>query len=446
MTKGKSRSNTQGKGQRLWNEAKKIIPGGNQLLSKRAEMFLPNQWPAYYSRAKGVEIWDLDGRKYIDMSTVGIGTCVLGYADPDVNRVVKKVVDNGSMATLNAPEEVELAKLLIQLHPWAAMVRYARTGGESMAIAARIARAYSGKDRIAFCGYHGWSDWYLAANLADDRNLDGQLLPGLEPRGVPRALADTILPFRYNKLEELEAIVAKRKDIGTIMVEPSRHYPADKKFWQGVREIADRVGAVLVVDEITVGWKIALGGYHLKLGITPDMAVFAKGIANGYPMAAIIGKRKVMEAAQTTFISSTFWTERIGPAAAIACISKMKRLKVQRHLEKIGSLVASGWKKLAKKHGLKIEISGPPALVEFTFHYGDETMAVRTLFTQEMLDRGFLDTGLLYVTYAHKIEHVRKYLLAVDGVFATIAQAVKDKKVRALLRGPVAHNRFKRIS
>ena len=437
---------TKGTGQRLWNEAKKLIPGGNQLLSKRAEMFLPDQWPAYYSRAKGVEIWDLDGRKYIDMSTVGIGACVLGYADPDVNRVVKKVVDNGSMATLNAPEEVELAKLLIQLHPWAKMVRYARSGGEAMAIAERIARAYTGKDKIAFCGYHGWSDWYLAANLSNNKNLDGQLLPGLEPRGVPRGLKGTILPFRYNKLEELKALVAKHKDIGTIVVEPSRHYTADKKFWHGVRKIADQIGAVLVVDEITVGWKIALGGYHLKLGITPDIAVFAKGIANGYPMAAIIGKKEVMEAAQTTFISSTFWTERIGPAAALATIHKLKRLQVQRHLARIGTLVSSGWEKLAKKHGLDIEISGPPALVEFVFQYGDESMAVRTLYTQEMLDRGFLDNGLLYVTYAHKESHVKKYLRAVDGAFAVIAKAIKNKKVHALLRGPVAHNRFKRIS
>lgn len=435
-----------GKGVRLWNEAKKIIPGGSQLLSKRAEMFLPDQWPAYYRKAKGVEIWDLDGRKYIDMSTVGIGTCTLGYADPDVNRVVKKVIDNGSMATLNAPEEVELAKLLMRLHPWAEMVRYARTGGESMAIAARIARAYSGKDKIAFCGYHGWADWYLAANLSNKKNLDGQLLPGLMPRGVPRGLAGTVLPFHYNKLKELEVIAEKHKDVGTIVVEPSRHYPADKRFWRGVRRIANQIGAVLVVDEITVGWKIALGGYHLKLGITPDIAVFAKGMANGYPMAAIIGKKEIMEAAQTTFISSTFWTERIGPAAAIACIKKMKRLNVQRHLMKIGSLVSFGWRKLAKKHGLKIEISGPPALVEFVFQYGEETMAVRTLFTQEMLDRGFLDTGLLYVTYAHKPSHVRKYLRAVDEAFAVVAKAIRDKKVHALLRGPVAHNRFKRIS
>jgi glutamate-1-semialdehyde aminotransferase len=177
-----------GVGQRLYTQAKTRIPGGTQLLSKRPEMFLPDQWPSYYSRARGVEVWDLDGNKYIDMSYNGIGACVLGAADPDVDEAVKAAIDAGSMSTLNAPEEVELAELLCELHPWAEMVRYARSGGEAMAIAVRIARAKTRRDRVAFCGYHGWHDWYLAANLAEEKALDGHLLPGLEPTGVPRGL------------------------------------------------------------------------------------------------------------------------------------------------------------------------------------------------------------------------------------------------------------------
>jgi len=177
-----------GKSQELYRKAKKIIPGGTQLLSKRPEMFLPELWPAYYDKAKGCEVWDLDGKKYIDMSTMGVGSCILGYADDDVNKAVKSAVDRGNMCTLNAPEEVELAELLLKLHPWAEMVRYARTGGESMMIAVRIARAKSGKDTVLFCGYHGWHDWYLSSNLADEKSLDGHLLPGLNPLGVPRAL------------------------------------------------------------------------------------------------------------------------------------------------------------------------------------------------------------------------------------------------------------------
>ena len=163
------------KGIKLWNKAKKIIPGGTQLLSKRSEQFLPEQWPSYFKKAKGVEIWDLDGNKFIDMSLMGVGACILGYADDDVNDSVKKIIDKGTMTTLNCPEEVELAELLLHLHPWADMVRYAKTGGEAMAIAVRIARAYTRKDTIAFCGYHGWHDWYLSANLADDKNKPTQI-------------------------------------------------------------------------------------------------------------------------------------------------------------------------------------------------------------------------------------------------------------------------------
>ena len=199
----------QGSGQQLYVKAKQLIPGGTQLLSKRPEMFLPEQWPSYYSKARGCFVWDIDGKKYCDVTISGVGACLLGFADPDVNEAVKKTVDHGSMATFNAPQEVELAELLCDIHPWANMVRYARTGGESMAVAVRIARTYSGKDKIAICGYHSWSDWYLAANLSADGSLDGHLLPGLEPNGVPRALAGTALTFRYNQIEQLEAIVAE---------------------------------------------------------------------------------------------------------------------------------------------------------------------------------------------------------------------------------------------
>ena len=205
----------------LWEKVKKIIPGGTQLLSKRSEMFLPDGWPSYYSKAKGVEIWDLDGKKYIDMSIMGVGACILGYADNDVNTAVHRAVDAGSISTLNCPEEVDLAELLLKLHPWADMVRYAKTGGEAMAVAVRIGRAHTDKDIVAFCGYHGWHDWYLAANLADNKNLDGQLLPGLEPKGVPRGLKGTALPFNYNNLNELERIVEKN-DVGVIVMEPLR--------------------------------------------------------------------------------------------------------------------------------------------------------------------------------------------------------------------------------
>ena len=288
-----------GKSQELYKKAKRLIPGGTQLLSKRSEMFLPEQWPAYYKKAKGIEIWDLEDNKFIDMSIMGIGSCILGYADEDVNRAVIDAVKAGSMATLNCPEEVELAELLLKLNPWADMARFARTGGEAVTVAVRIARAYAGKDKIAFCGYHGWHDWYLAANLADDANLDGHLLPGLEPLGVPRGLKGTSIPFKYNQIDELEHII-NNNDIGVIVMEPIRHYQPEDNFLGKVRKIADEVNAVLIFDEITSGWRLNVGGAHLLYDVYPDIAVYGKAMSNGYPMAAVVGVREVMDAAQST--------------------------------------------------------------------------------------------------------------------------------------------------
>ena len=265
------------KGQSLYREAKLRIPGGTQLFSKRPELFLPEQWPSYYSQAKGVEVLDLDGNKYIDMSYMGIGACILGYADPEVDKAVKVAIDSGSMCTLNCPEEVELANLLCELHPWAEMVRYARMGGEATTIAVRIARAKTKKDKVVFCGYHGWHDWYLAANLGEKSALDGHLLPGLQPAGVPRCLRNTTFAFHYNKIEELKAITSQYRDeIAVIIMEPLRNYEPEPGFLEEVREIATNINAVLIFDEVSSGWRLTTGGAHLLYEVTPDIAVFGK--------------------------------------------------------------------------------------------------------------------------------------------------------------------------
>ena len=429
----------------LWKKAKKLIPGGTQLFSKRAELFLPEQWPAYFQKAKGVKIWDLDGNEYIDMAYMGIGACILGYADADVDAAVKKAVDSCAMTTLNCPEEVELAELLLKLHPWAGMVRYSKCGGEAMTIAVRIARAYTEKDKVAFCGYHGWHDWYLSANLADDKSLDGHLLPGLKPKGVPRCLKGSAIPFTYNKIEELEKIVSEHKDIGVITVEPVRHQEPKDGFLKKVRKIADEIGAVLIFDEITSGWRMRVGGIHELYGVRPDIAVYGKAMSNGFPMAAVVGKSEVMDAAQESFISSTYWTDRIGPAASIATINKLSKRDVPSHLCKIGKSISKGWAELAESRALGINIMGIPPLTTFEFNHG-ESQAMHTLFTQEMLDRGFLASKSVYVSYAHTREHVSKYLENVDEVFATIKRAAESKNVRAFLRGPVAEVGFKRLA
>lgn len=435
-----------GTGQRLYARARKLIPGGTQLLSKRPEMFLPDQWPAYYSHAKGAETWDLDDNRYIDVSHFGVGACILGFADPDVDAAVVAAIRAGTMSTLNCPEEVELAELLLELHPWAEMARFCRGGGEAMAMAARIARAANGRDKIAFCGYHGWHDWYLAANLAEDHALDGHLLAGLEPAGVPRGLSGTMVPFHYNKIDELRSIVSKHgPEIAAIVMEPARDEGPAHGFLEEIREISRRIGAVLVFDEVTSGWRMNTGGIHLTYGVAPDIAVFAKGMANGYPMAAVIGARPVMEASQKSFISSTFWTEKIGPVAALATIRKHRDHEVARHLIEVGERVQGGWKTAGKRAGLRLSVGGIPPLSHFVFEDNDGP-ALLTLFAQEMLDRGYLASGQFYASYAHEPKHLDAYLAAVDEVFGLIAQAAQADDVSRRLRGPIKHSGFQRLT
>lgn len=431
--------------QNLYKKAKKIIPGGTQLLSKRPEMFLPDLWPAYYKRAKGCQVWDLDGRRYIDASFMGLGSCILGYADRDVDNKVIEVIRKANMTTLNCPEEVELAKLLIDIHKWADMARFARTGGEAMSIAVRIARAATGKDLILFCGYHGWHDWYLAANLADDKSLDGHLLPGLEPKGVPRALKNTSIPFEYNDKKAFLKLIKKYKNkIAAVVMEPIRNYYPLKGFLETIRETTQKLKIVLIFDEITSGWRLTIGGAHLEFKIYPDICVFAKGISNGYPMAAIIGRKNVMQAAEETFISSTYWTERIGPTAALATIKKLKENNVPRYLVDIGKKIQKGWEKIAQRNNLTITVSGIAPLSHFSFTY-KKPLVLKTLFTQLMLEEGFLATTSFYVSYAHREIHIKRYLKAVDDVFCFISQAIKNGKPQKYLKSSVCHGGFKRL-
>jgi glutamate-1-semialdehyde aminotransferase len=435
-----------GRSQELYKKAKRIIPGGTQLFSKRAELMLPGLWPAYYEKARGCGIWDLDGKEYTDMSYMGIGACILGYADSDVDAAVKKAVANGIMSTLNCPEEIELAELLCSLHPWAAMARFARTGGEAAAMAVRIARARTGRQLILFCGYHGWHDWYLAANLSGEGALDGHLLPGLEPKGVPRCLRGTAIPFNYNDTAGfLKLAKARKKEIAAVIMEPIRNYYPTKGFLDAISTVTEKAGAVLIFDEITSGWRLCEGGAHLALGVSPDMAIFGKGMSNGYPMAAVIGRRGVMKAAEEAFISSTYWTERTGPAAALAAIRKMKKLKVPRHLIRTGRTVRDGWVRLADKNGLDIEVSGIYPLSHFIFKH-KKPAVLKTLFTQLMLEKGFLATTAFYASYAHKERHVNRYLRAVDQAFASIARAAGTGHPEKYLKGPVCHSGFRRLT
>jgi glutamate-1-semialdehyde 2,1-aminomutase len=436
-----------------YRQAKQIIPGGTQLLSKRPEMFAPDQWPAYFEQAIGCEVIDTSGRRFIDMSHCGILSCILGFADPDVNAAVIRRVHLGAMSTQQTFDEVELAELLTEIHPWAERARFTRSGGEAMAVAVRTARAYSGRTKLAVCGYHGWHDWYLAANLAaaDEadpqtaRQLDQHLLPGLEPCGVPNELVGTVATFRYNQLEELDdALIRCGDDLAAIVMEPTRGVDPAPGFLEGVRERADRAGVPLIFDEISAGWRYCLGGAHRLYGVNPDVAVFAKAMSNGFAMGAIIGRKEVMQACQESFISSTFWTEGVGPAAAIAAIRKMMKIDVPAHLYQLGTRVMEGWRSLAEKRDLPITVAGRPASCRLQFQH-PENDALLTLMTTRMLDRGFLTAGSCSLTWAHQREHVERYLSALDEVFGELAEAIAMDDIPSRLKGPVKHSGFRRL-
>jgi glutamate-1-semialdehyde 2,1-aminomutase len=411
-------------------------------------------WPAYYEQAIGCEVVDTDGRRFIDMSHCGILSCILGFADPEVNAAVIRRVTLGAMATQQTADEVELARLLVAIHPLAQQARFTRSGGEAMAVAVRIARAFTGRDRVAVCGYHGWHDWYLAANLGQEpgqphdgaaRQLDTHLLPGLQPRGVPRGLEGTVATFRYNALEELDRALAQcGDDLAAIVMEPTRSVDPAPGFLEGVRQRADRRGVPLIFDEISAGWRLCLGGAHRLYGVAPDLAVFAKAMSNGFAMGAVIGRREVMQAAQDSFISSTFWTEGIGPAAAVAAIRKMQRIDVPAHLSRLGTRVMEGWRSLATRHALPITISGRPASCGLSFQH-PHNAALMTLLTTRMLDHGFLAGSSCSLTLAHQPYHIERYLTALDPVFAELAEAIRADDITHRLGGPVKHSTFARL-
>jgi glutamate-1-semialdehyde 2,1-aminomutase len=432
--------------QALYRKAKALIPGGTQLLSKRPEMCAPDQWPAYYREARGCEVWDLDGRHYYDVSFHGIGACLLGFRDPDVTRAVQRRVAMGSWCTLNPPEEVELAELLCELHPWAESARFTRAGGEVGAVAVRIARATTDRSLVAICGYHGWHDWYLAANLGESDALRGHLLPGLDPLGVPRELRGTAMTFTYNNREQFAQIIERHGDrLACVIMEPCRYQDPEPGFLQYVRDEAHRAGALLIFDEITIGWRLAIGGSHLRLGVTPDMAIFAKTMSNGHPMAAVIGTAAAMEGAHSSFISSSYWTEGVGPVAALATIRKMRRLDLPAHCERIGRRVQQAWREAAARHKLPVEVpEAYPALAHFRF---DHALAqeLKTLYIQRLLERGFLATTSIYVTLSHTDDVIGRYVAAIDEVFGGIAQELARGEVEKALKGPAAHAGFRRL-
>jgi glutamate-1-semialdehyde 2,1-aminomutase len=434
------------KGQKLWERAKRLIPGGNMLLSKRPELFLPNLWPVYFSRSKGCSIWDLNNKKYFDVSLMGVGANLLGYCNNQVDNSVKNTIKKGVSTTLNCPEEVFLAEKLVELHPWAQMVRFARTGGEANAIAVRIARAASGKEKVAFCGYHGWHDWYLSANIDDQSNLNKHLLAGLNAKGIPLELKNTSIPFLYNDIGEFEKIISNNQDIGCVIMEVFRNVPPENNFLQKIRDITKKKNIVLIFDECTSAFRKCFGGLHKIYGVEPDMAMFGKALGNGYAISAIIGRKEIMEAAQDTFISSTFWTERIGPVAALSTLNVMKEKKSWMIVDGIGSKIKNFWLSMSEKYKIKILTQGLPALINFSIPV-DNWLKYKTFLTQEMLKNGFLASNAFFACTEHKEKIIEQYFYHFEKIFFEISNFENGKKsVDEYLETDVAQTGFQRLN
>jgi len=433
------------KGQKLWKRAKAIILGGNSLLSKNPDLFLPNKWPTYFSKSKGCKVWDLNKKAFIDMSLMGVGTNILGYCNNEVDNAVRKAIGKGNLTTLNCPEEVFLAEKLLNIHPWAEKVKFARTGGEANAMAVRIARAASGKEKVAFCGYHGWHDWYLAANLKNNKNLNKHLIPGLDPLGVPTNLKNTSFGFEYNNINQLKKLVDK-ENIGVIKMEVSRSTKPNIKFLKEVRDIANKKNIVLIFDECTSGFRQCLGGLHKLINVNPDMAIFGKALGNGYAITAVLGKRSIMDSAEKSFISSTFWSDRIGPTAALKTLEIMEREESWKKITHLGEKVFSIWRNLSKKHNLKINISGLPSLAKFSFE-SKNSQAYKTYITQEMLKNNFLAANGIYLSTAHNEKILKKYSNHLDEIFFKISQCEKGNlNILNILQYPISFIPFGRLN
>ena len=361
---------------------------------------------------------------------MGIGTNTLGYGHDEVDSAVMSTIQKGNMSTLNCPEEVYLAEKLLEINDWADSVRFCRAGGEANALAIRIARASSGKDKIAICGYHGWHDWYLSVNHNSLNGLDDHLLPGLKPKGVPKNLKNTVYPFTYNDYEQLLNI-CDNNDIGVIKMEVIRNRGPENNFLQKVRNLATQRGIVLVFDECTSGFRETFGGIHKKYSVDPDIAMFGKALGNGYAITAVVGKREFMKSTKETFISSTFWTERVGPTAGIATLDEMQKLQSWEKISNTGKYIKKRITSIASKNKIKIEFSGLDSLINFKFQSQHNDLFIKFL-TFEMLKKGFLAKNSLYVSVAHTKILIEKYLYCLNEIFQKLGK-FESKKIEEIL-------------
>jgi len=394
----------------LYRRAGELIPGWTQLISRRADQYANGVSPIYAQRAKGSRFVDVDGNEYIDWVNA-VGAVILGHADEVVDNAVKEQIDRGSIYTLNSPLEVELAEVLCQTIPSAEMVRYTKGGGEACSVAARIVRGVTGRDKILFCGYHGWHDWYQAANFGVDPASGEYPFAGIEPIGVPKALAETVIPFVYGDMARLTALFEKhRGEVAAVMMEPTRSDLPPAGYLESVKSLVHEHEAVLIFDEVSCGWRMSIGGMQEYLGVTPDMTVVAKAMSNGFPMGAVVGARKWMEPAARMFISSSYWSDNVGLAASLATIRELKRRDSATQFRDIGEKLRAALNQAISDAGLQGACTGLPynLALSLAAPSGIDPRKISTLFVQEMARRKIYTNGTFKATLAHNDADIRQ--------------------------------------
>ncbi len=428
----------------LYQRAHEIIPGATQLISRRPTRYAYGFSPAFAASGNGGRFTDVDGNCFVDWVS-GIGATILGYCDPIVDNAVKAQIDTGTQYSVSHPIEIELAELLIERIPCAEMVRFAKGGGDACSVAIRIARGTTGKDKILFCGYHGWHDWYLAANL-DDNELDEHLFPGIEPIGVPSALRGTAIPFPYDDLNALEARLLEHADeTAAIMMEPLRSdYPSDG-YLHSVRELADRYGVLLIFDEVSTGFRPSPAGIQPMLGVLPDLAVFAKSISNGYPMGAVVGSRAVMEPAAQMFISSTYWSDTLGIQAAITTLKELETRNACETIHQTGRILKQEVSALIDSHSLPAICAGVDWHPYIRFEAGHDTSLINTLFIQEMAKRSVHMGTSFYINAAHGTGEIEQTITAINEVFCLIRHALDAEVLTDLIETIPRTDAFRRL-
>jgi len=413
------------KSNEYWARAEKIIPAGTQTFSKGPTQYVQGVAPIYLERGSGSHVFDVDGNGYIDYA-LALGSVTLGYAYPAVNEAIQRQLRNGINFSLMHPLEVKLSEMLIEIIPCAEMVRFGKNGSDATSGAVRVARAYTGREKIACCGYHGWQDWYIGTTTRDE--------------GVPDSTKKLTMLFEYNKLESLEKIFAENEgEIAAVIMEPIIMEEPKNNFVDKVKEITHRNGALLIFDETVTGFRLAMGGAQEYLGIVPDLATFGKGMSNGMPLSTIVGKREIMGKFEDVFFSFTFGGETLSLAAAIATIKEMQDRDAIKHFKKQGRKLMGGYNKLSQEYHLADYTGciGLPAhsAIYFKDANGDESLGLKSLFQQEVIKRGILTLGVHNISLSHSNEDVEKTLEAYEDSMEIMSKAIKGGDIEKFLEG-----------